>query len=232
MDRDVEAVVAELRGSAPSVAEVREAVTAIIEDVRAWGDDAVRAQTKRLDGIELPDDYRVPPEELRECLAALAPGLREALELAAANIRAYHEREAASSWRETLAQGQVVGQEIVPLAVAGLYVPGGLGDYPSSVLMTAIPALVAGVERVVVCSPPRPGGGAADGVAAACELLGLRDLYPIGGAQAVAAMAFGTTTVPRCDVIVGPGNAYVTEAKREVMGDVGIDSLAGPARSW
>ena len=122
-----------------------------------------------------------------------------------------------------------MGQEVVPLAVAGLYVPGGLGDYPSSVLMTAVPALVAGVGRIVVCSPPRPSGGAADGVAAACALLGLRDVYPVGGAQAVAAMAFGTAVVPRCDVIVGPGNAYVTEAKRQVMGTVGIDSLAGPS---
>ena len=112
---------------------------------------------------------------------------------------------------------------------AGLYVPGGLADYPSSVLMTAIPAQVAGVERIVVCSPPRPGGGAAAGVAAACALLGLELLFPIGGAQAVAAMALGTARVPRCDVIVGPGNAYVTEAKRLLVGEVGIDSLAGPS---
>ena len=117
----------------------------------------------------------------------------------------------------------------MPLEVAGLYVPGGLANYPSSVLMTAIPAQVAGVERVVVCSPPRAGGGVAAGVAAACELLGIGDLYPIGGAQAVAAMAFGTAVVPRCDVIVGPGNAYVTEAKRQVMGEVRIDGLAGPS---
>jgi histidinol dehydrogenase len=166
---------------------------------------------------------------MRERLAALAPELRAALELAAGNVRAYHRSEAAVPWRETLSQGQVVGQEIVPLAVAGLYVPGGLADYPSSVLMTAIPAQVAGVGRVVVCSPPRAGGGAADGVAAACALLGVDYLYPIGGAQAVAAMAFGTEQVPRCDVIVGPGNAYVTEAKRQVMGEIAIDGLAGPS---
>jgi histidinol dehydrogenase len=133
------------------------------------------------------------------------------------------------SWRETLAQGQIVGQEVVPLAAAGLYVPGGLADYPSSVLMTAIPAQVAGVERVIVCSPPRPDGGAAAGVAAACALLGVEHLYPVGGAQAVAAMALGTVRMPRVDVIVGPGNAYVTEAKRLLVGEVGIDSLAGPS---
>jgi histidinol dehydrogenase len=108
-------------------------------------------------------------------------------------------------------------------------VPGGLADYPSSVLMTVIPAQVAGVPQLVVCSPPRRGGGVADGVAAACALLGVTDVFPIGGAQAMAAMAFGTATVPRCDVIVGPGNAFVTEAKRAVMGEVAVDGLAGPS---
>ena len=208
----VPAIVAELRGLAPPPAEVQAAVAAIVADVRAGGDDAVRAHTARLDGVDLAQDYGVPPDEMHARLAALSPVLREALETAAANIRAYHEREAVAPWRETLAQGQVVGQEVVPLTAAGLYVPGGLADYPSSVLMTAIPAQVAGVERLVVCSPPRRGGGAAAGVAAACALLGVDHLYPIGGAQAVAAMALGTDRVPRCDVIVGPGNAYVTEA--------------------
>ncbi len=226
---DARALVAGLRAFAPPAAQVAAAVGAIVADVHARGDDAVREHTLRLDGVELPESYAEPPERLREALAGLTPAVREGLEVAAANIRAYHEREAPRSWRETLAQGQVVGQEIVPVGAAGLYVPGGLADYPSSVLMTAIPAQVAGVDRVVVCSPPRRGGGAARGVAAACELLGVRDLVPIGGAQAVAAMAFGTAVVPRCDVIVGPGNAYVTEAKRQVMGQVGIDALAGPS---
>jgi histidinol dehydrogenase len=226
---DVTATVAELRALAPAPAEVQAATAAIVADVRAAGDEAVRAHTRRLDKVELPDDYAVPAEELRACLQGLAPGLRAALETAAANIRTYHEREAVAPWRETLAQGQVVGQQVVPLAVAGLYVPGGLADYPSSVLMTAVPAQVAGVGRIVVCSPPRPGGGAAAGVAAACGLLGIEHLYPVGGAQAVAAMALGTARVPRCDVIIGPGNAYVTEAKRLLVGEVGIDSLAGPS---
>ena len=226
---DVGAIVTELRGFAPPADEVREIVAAIIADVRACGDDAVRRHTARLDRVELPAEYAVPPSLMDDRLRALSPALRAALETAAANVRAYHGREAVAPWRETLAQGQVVGQEIVPLAVAGLYVPGGLADYPSSVLMTAIPAQVAGVERVVVCSPPRPEGGPAAGVAAACALLGVRDLYPIGGAQAVAAMALGTVAVPRCDVIAGPGNAFVTEAKRELVGEVGIDSLAGPS---
>lgn len=226
---DVAATVAELRALAPPPAEVRAAAAAIVADVRSDGDAAVLAYTSRLDHVELPDDYAVPEGEMRAALAALSPELREALETAAANIRAYHEREAVAAWRETLAQGQVVGQQVVPLAAAGLYVPGGLADYPSSVLMTAIPAQVAGVERIVVCSPPRPGGGAAVGVAAACALLGVEHLYRVGGAQAVAAMALGTACVPRVDVIVGPGNAYVTEAKRLLAGEVGIDSLAGPS---
>jgi histidinol dehydrogenase len=225
----VGATVGALRRFAPPAAEVRAAVTTIVDDVRSRGDDAVRAQTARLDGVELPAQYAVPAEERARCLTSLAPELRTALELAAANIREYHRHEAPQAWRATLAQGQVVGQEIVPLAVAGLYVPGGLANYPSSVLMTAIPAQVAGVGRIVVCSPPRRGGGPAVGVAAACELLGIDELFPIGGAQAVAAMAFGTATVPRCDVIVGPGNAFVTEAKRQAMGEVGIDGLAGPS---
>ena len=226
---DVDVTVAKLRGFAPAAAEVRETVAAIVEDVRARGDESVRAYTARLDGVDLPATYGVPAAELERRLAELAPALRAALELAAANVRAYHRREAPAPWRATLPQGQVVGQEVVPLAVAGLYVPGGLANYPSSVLMTAIPAQVAGVGRIVVCSPPRRDGGVATGVAAACRLLDVDDLYPIGGAQAVAAMAFGTATVPRCDVIVGPGNAYVTEAKRQVMGQVGIDGLAGPS---
>jgi histidinol dehydrogenase len=226
---DVAATVAALRALAPPAAEVQTAAAAIVADVRARGDAAVRAQTARLDRVELPEDYAVPAAELGARLEALSPELRGALEAAAANIRAYHEREAVAPWRETLAQGQIVGQEIVPLTAAGLYVPGGLADYPSSVLMTAIPAQVAGVGRIVVCSPPRPGGGAAAGVAAACALLGLDLLFPIGGAQAVAAMALGTARVPRCDVVVGPGNAYVTEAKRLLVGEVGIDSLAGPS---
>jgi histidinol dehydrogenase len=226
---DVAATVAELRALAPPAAEVQAAAAAIVADVRARGDAAVRDQTARLDRVDLAGDYAVPLDEMRSRRDALSPELRAALETAAANIRAYHEREAVTPWRQTLAQGQIVGQEVVPLAAAGLYVPGGLADYPSSVLMTAIPAQVAGVERIVVCSPPRPGGGAAAGVAAACALLGIEHLYPIGGAQAVAAMALGTVRVPRCDVIVGPGNAYVTEAKRLLVGEVGIDSLAGPS---
>ncbi len=226
---DAESVVAELRALAPPPAAVRKAVDDIIDDVRARGDAAVRDWTRRLDGVELGAEFAVPRGELDAALAAMDPALRAALELAAANIRAYHEHEAPRPWRATLPQGQVVGQEVVPVSAAGLYVPGGLADYPSSLLMTALPALVAGVERLVVCSPPRSQGGVAAGVAAACALLGIDRVHPVGGAQAVAAMALGTGVVPRCDVIAGPGNAYVTEAKRRLVGEVGIDGLAGPS---
>jgi histidinol dehydrogenase len=227
---DPAAVVAALRSFAPPADEVRAAVSDILADVRARGDVAVRAHSLRLDRVDLPDAYGVSTQVMADALAAMRPETRQALSLAAANLRAYHEREnSAGGWRLTLPAGQVVGQEVVPLAVAGLYVPGGLADYPSSVLMTVVPAQVAGVGRVVVCSPPRPDGGVAPGVAAACALLGVGDLFPVGGAQAVAAMAIGTGTVPRCDVIVGPGNAYVTEAKRQVMGEVAVDGLAGPS---
>ena len=226
---DPAAVVDALRSFAPPADEVHAAVSGILADVRARGDVAVRTQSLRLDHVDLPEAYGVSTQIMADALTATRPETRRALSLAAANLRAYHERENSGRWRLTLPAGQVVGQEVVPLGVAGLYVPGGLADYPSSVLMTVVPAQVAGVGRVVVCSPPRPDGGVAPGVAAACALLGVGDLFPIGGAQAVAAMAVGTGTVPRCDVIVGPGNAYVTEAKRQVMGEVAVDGLAGPS---
>lgn len=158
---DPAVVVAALRERAETAAAVARAVAEILADVRARGDEAVRAHALRLDGLELPERYGLDPSELSAAWRAATPELRAALKLAAANIRAYHTHERPEPWRETLAQGQVVGQEIVPLAVAGLYVPGGLANYPSSVLMTAIPAQVAGVGRVVAlatfdapCSTP------------------------------------------------------------------------------
>ena len=226
---DAEALVAELHAGAAPSAEVRVAVAGVLATVQERGDAALRELTEDFDKVTLGEPLKLRPAALNEALAALPADLTDALRLAAANVRAYHECELPEPWRAELAQGQVVGQEIVPVQTAGLYVPGGLADYPSTVLMTAIPAQVAGVNRLVVCSPPRDGGRVAPGVAAACALLGISDVVPVGGAQAVAAMAFGTESVPRCDVIVGPGNAYVTEAKRQVMGRVAIDSLAGPS---
>ncbi len=233
---DIERTAAALHASAEVSDDLRRTVGDIVAEVRRNGDAALRAFTRRFDGVEIGaaegdafGTLRVPPASLAAALEALAPELADALRLAAANIRAYHERELATAWRATLAQGQVVGQEIVPMQAAGLYVPGGLADYPSSVLMTAIPAQVAGVGQIVVSSPPRADGSVAPGVAAACALLGLDVVVPVGGAQAVAALVYGTESVPRCDIVAGPGNRYVTEAKRQVMGTVGIDSLAGPS---
>ena len=226
---DPQALVADLHAAAAPSVEVREAVAAVLDAVRERGDAALRELTERFDGVTLGERVKLPPAALNEALAALPADLRDALRLAAANIRAYHECELPEPWRAELAQGQIVGQEIVPVQTAGLYVPGGLADYPSTVLMTAIPAQVAGVSHLVVCSPPREGGRVPPGVAAACAMLGISDVVAVGGAQAIAALAFGTESVPRCDVIVGPGNRYVTEAKRQVMGRVAIDSLAGPS---
>jgi len=227
--RSVDEALRELRAIGVGSVEVRATVAEVLKDVRSRGDAALRDLTVRFDGVELAAPLAVAPEELRGALESSPPELVDALSKAAANVRAYHAEEAPKAWRAQLAQGQTVGQEIMPLAAAGLYVPGGLANYPSSVLMTAIPAQVAGVASIVVCSPPRKDGSVPPGVAAACALLGLERVFPVGGAQAVAAMAYGTESVPRCDVIVGPGNAYVTEAKRQVMGEVAIDGLAGPS---
>ena len=226
---DIDQAILALRATGVSSTEVHATVTDVLADVRRRGDAALRAFTARFDGVELAASLAVPGETLWHALETSSPELVDALTTAAANIREYHALEAPKPWRAQLAQGQTVGQEIMPVAAAGLYVPGGLANYPSSVLMTAIPAQVAGVASIVVCSPPRKDGSVPPGVAAACALLGVDQVFPVGGAQAVAAMAYGTESVPRCDVIVGPGNAYVTEAKRQVMGAVAIDGLAGPS---
>src|SRR5450759_1791340 len=176
-----------LRAIGVSSQKVRTIVTDVLDDVRGRGDAALRDYTARFDGVELASPLAVSGETLRRALESSSPELVDALSKAAVNVREYHLREAPKPWRTQLAQGQTVGQEIMPLAVAGLYVPGGLADYPSSVLMTAIPAQVAGVASISVCSPPRKDGSVPPGVAAACALLGIERVFPVGGAQAVAA---------------------------------------------
>ena len=170
------------------------AAAAIVADVRAGGDGAVRAHTARLDRVHLPEDYAVPAGRCEARLAALSPELRAALETAAANIRAYHEREAAAPLARDARPGPVVGQEVVPLAAAGLYVPGGLADYPSSVLMTAIPAQVAGVGASWSARRRAPAAARPPASPPPAPCSASTDLYPIGGAQAVAAMAYGTAS--------------------------------------
>jgi histidinol dehydrogenase len=203
----------------------------IEREVREGGDGAVLCMTARFDATEqAPTALRVDPGAGRESLATLDPALRESLELAAANVRAVAEAQIASEPKAIeLPQGQTVTVREVPVAAAGLYAPGGRAAYPSSVLMCAIPAKVAGVERIALASPPSPDGKVNPLVLAAAELCGIEEIYAMGGAQAIFALAQGTETIAPVDVIAGPGNAWVREAKRAVSGTVGIDSLAGPS---
>lgn len=209
--------------------DVGATVAAIIADVRARGDAALCDLTARFDRLSLtPAGLRFTAEEIAQATAQVAPEDRAALELAADRIRAYHARQMPvdEGWDD--ATGAHLGWRWTPVAAAGLYVPGGTASYPSSVLMNAIPARVAGVERLVICVPT-PDGVVNPLVLLAAELAGVDEIYRIGGAQAVAAMAYGTDTLAPVDKITGPGNAYVAAAKRQVFGKVGIDMIAGPS---
>ncbi|MCB1877695.1 MAG: histidinol dehydrogenase [Chromatiales bacterium] len=210
--------------------QVNEAVSGIVNDVRNRGDAAVLEYTRRFDGVDADamETLNLPLESLREAFETLPENQRQALETAASRIRAYAERQKAESWTYTEADGTVLGQQVVPMDRAGLYVPGGKAAYPSSVLMNGIPAKVAGVGEVVMVVPT-PRGETNQLVLAAAHVAGVDRVYTIGGAQAVAALAYGTETVPRVDIIVGPGNIYVATAKRMVFGAVGIDMIAGPS---
>ncbi len=209
--------------------DVDQAVAAIIADVRARGDAALTELTARFDRLSLtPDRLAFSPAEIEAECARVPPADREALELAAARIRAYHERQRPGDQSWTDATGATLGWRWTPVAAAGLYVPGGLASYPSSVLMNAIPAQVAGVRRLVITCPT-PGGEVNPLVLYAARLAGVDEIYRIGGAQAIAALAYGTATIRPVDKITGPGNAYVAAAKRRVFGRVGIDMIAGPS---
>ena len=205
------------------------AVGGIIADVRARGDRAVIDWTARLDRLVLePGRFAISPEEIDAACAAVAPEDRRALEVAAGRIRDYHLRQRPEDARWTDGAGVGLGWRWTAVEAAGLYVPGGTASYPSSVLMNAIPAQVAGVERLVIASPA-PGGEVNPLVLLAARLAGVATIYRIGGAQAIAALAYGTETIAPVDKITGPGNAYVAAAKRQVHGQVGIDSIAGPS---
>ena len=208
-------------------ADVSRDVAAILARVRAEGDAALLDYTKRFDGHDL-DAWQVDPAECRAALDALAPELRQALELAAERITAYHEKQRPEDRDEVDATGVRVGARWTPVEAAGLYVPGGRAAYPSSVLMNAIPAKVAGVERLAMVTPT-PGGEINPLVLAAAALVGIEEIWRVGGAQAIGALAYGTERVRPVDVIVGPGNAWVAEAKRQLYGVVGIDMVAGPS---
>ncbi len=216
--------------SEESDAAVEVATQAILADVRVRGDAAVLEYTAKFDGIAARSiaELRIAPAELGQALAAIPAAQRAALEAAAARIRSYHEKQKAESWRYTEADGTELGQQVTALDRAGLYVPGGKAAYPSSLLMNAIPAKVAGVRELVMVSPT-PGGQKNPLVLAAAAIAGVDVIYTIGGAQAVAALAYGTASIAQVDKIVGPGNAYVASAKRRVFGTVGIDMIAGPS---
>jgi histidinol dehydrogenase len=216
------------RRSGQTRQDALKAVQDILEQVRLRGDAAARELTLRYDGADL-EDFRVSDGEWEEGILQVPADLTEALSQAAENIRAFHERQKRASWHMTGPEGIFLGQEIRPLARVGIYVPGGTAAYFSSVLMNAIPAQAAGVEEIYMVTPPSASGGLAPAMLAAARLAGVRRIYKIGGAQAVAALAYGTETVPKVDKITGPGNVYVSLAKRLVAGETDIDKIAGPS---
>jgi len=222
-----------LHWSAETDATIETRVADIIADVRAHGDAALLDLTARLDGVHAADmaALEIGADELRAALDLITPAQRQALQAAAARVRSYHQRQldaCCRSWQYRDDDGSLLGQKVTPLDRVGIYVPGGKAAYPSSVLMNAIPAQVAGVGEIIMVVPT-PGGERNALVLAAAHVAGATRVFTLGGAQAVAALAYGTATVPRVDKITGPGNAYVASAKRRVFGQVGIDMIAGPS---
>ena len=210
--------------------EYEKTVQEIIADVRADGDKALIAYSKKFDRCDLtPETMRVSKEEIRAAYASLDPALIEVMKKAAQNIRVYHEKQKRSSWITTNENGVILGQKITPIGVSGCYVPGGRAVYPSSVLMNIVPAKTAGVEKIIMCTPPGADGRAAAGTVVAADIAGADEIYKVGGAQAIAAMAYGTETIPKVDKITGPGNIFVALAKKACFGVTGIDSVAGPS---
>ncbi|MFP4393712.1 MAG: histidinol dehydrogenase [Anaerolineales bacterium] len=206
------------------------AVARLLAEVRARGDAALRDWTAHIDGLTV-DALEVPPSEWKDAYDALDPELREALEFAAGRVRDFHARQPIPDWTTT-EMGGVVGQRFTPIRRAGVYVPGGAAPLPSSLLMTAIPAQVAGVDEIIICTPPgRPDGAVDPTILAAAHIVGVDRLFRVGGALAVAALAFGSESIPRVDKIVGAGGLFTTIAKRQVYGIVGLDGLAGPTET-
>ena len=207
---------------------IRDAVSAIIADVRERGDAALIDLARKFDRADL-DSVEVPREEIDEAAKKCPPELVRVMKKAAEAIRAFHSRQVRQPFEIRDRDGVVLGQKITPIEKVGLYVPGGTAAYPSSVLMNCIPAKIAGCSEIVMVSPPSSGGTVSSVILAAAKIAGVDRVFRVGGAQAVAALAYGTETVPKVDKIVGPGNAYVAEAKRQVFGKVAIDMIAGPS---
>lgn len=208
--------------------EQRSTVKLIIADVRQNGDQALQTYTEKFDGVSL-SSLLVSEKEIAVAYESVTKDQLAIIQEAAANIRSFHEKQLHPSWMTTEKNGTILGQKITPLDSVGLYVPGGTAAYPSSVLMNVIPAQTAGVERIVMVSPPDKNGQLPAAVLVAAQEAGVKEIYKVGGAQAVAALAYGTETIKPVDKITGPGNIYVALAKREVFGDVDIDMIAGPS---
>lgn len=205
-------------------------VQEIVDDVRARGDEALFEYTKKFDGAELSaDNIRVTQAEIQEALSQVDPNLLAVMKKSMKNIREYHEKQKRYSWFDSKPNGTILGQKVSALSSVGVYVPGGKAAYPSSVLMNIIPAEVAGVEKIVMVTPPGKDGKVNPVTLIAAHLAGATEVYKVGGAQAIAALAFGTKSIPRVNMIVGPGNIFVALAKKAVYGHVSIDSIAGPS---
>lgn len=209
-------------------AEALMSATSIVENVRARGDEALREYTEKFDGVTL-EQFRVPQQAIDDAIVAIDQKTAEALRFAAEQIREFHERQRQQSWFSIREDGALVGNKVQPLDSVGIYVPGGRALYPSSVLMNALPAAVAGVERIVCVTPPTKDGTLDPAILEACRIAGVTEIYSVGGAQAIAALTYGTESIEPVSKITGPGNAYVAAAKKVVSGDVGIDMIAGPS---
>ena len=218
----------EILSRALPTVNVEETVASILATVRREGDAALYRYTEQFDGVRL-SALAVTEEEIEEAMALVEPRFLEILQRAAENIRAFHERQVRNSFILNRQNGVVIGQKVIPVDRAGLYVPGGTAAYPSTVLMDAIPAKIAGCPEVVMVTPPGRDGKVNPAILAAARVAGIDRIFKVGGAQAIAALAFGTESVPKVDKIVGPGNAFVAEAKKQVFGTVSIDMIAGPS---
>lgn len=229
-DPTSEKVIARLIDRVSDECAVEPRVREILEAVRENGDEALLAFTKKFDGVSLlPGQLRVAEAEIEKASRAIEPEIKAAIEEAKSRIEAFHKHEVQESWQIKQEDGALFGQLMRPLATVGIYVPGGETPYPSTVLMNAVPAVLAGVERPIVATPPKKDGSVDPTVLFAAATCGVNEIYRVGGAQAIGALAFGTATIPKVDKIVGPGNVYVNVAKRLVFGEVAIDSLAGPS---
>ena len=219
-----------LKRSPDTYSEYEDVVADIIANVRRRGDQAVFEYTRKFDKWEIDaGNIRVTPSEIEEAFRLVDDQFIEVMKRSASNIEAFHKKQLRSSWIDTKPDGSILGQRILPLAVSGVYVPGGKAAYPSSVLMNVIPARVAGVDKIIMTTPAGADGKVNPGTLAAAEIAGVHEIYKAGGAQAIAAMAFGTESIPKVDKITGPGNIFVALAKKACFGYVSIDSIAGPS---